>query len=220
MLFGLLTMVVPAHADFVAYTDPSGAGNQTFMGNLALNFTVNSPITVTELGVFNALGDGVIHGLIQVEIFNTDTSTPVTPGLTFHGVYTPVGNDVFQKLVAPVVLGPGNYQVDAVGFGASDPNGNISIPGSTGPMTNSGDGVLMFTGAAWNYTSGSFQIPNTCGSCTTAPSPQNQQFDAGTFEYKSMDEASVVTELTLTMGLAGLGLVWARKRRNHQASQA
>lgn len=208
---GLLASL-PAQADEIAYTDPSDQGTQAFTGNLALDFTVNAPIAVTALGVFNALGNGVITGPIQVAIFQSGSLTPKTE-FTFAGTYATggLGFDVFQKpLSTPVVLGPGNYEVDAVGFSASDLNGNLNTGSSTGPTLDNGGGLLTFTGASWDYST-SLDNPATCPNCV-AGSQQSVQFDAGTFKYTSMDEAPGITELILTMGLAGLALVWARKR--------
>src|SRR5215469_11042230 len=56
---------VSIHADTVAYTDPANQGNQAFPGNVALDFQVLSPTTVTALGAFNAVGNGLITGNIQ-----------------------------------------------------------------------------------------------------------------------------------------------------------
>src|SRR5580700_3603348 len=100
--FALLALAgaVSARADDIAYTDPAGQGKQVWGGNLALNFNVLSPITVTELGVFNASGTGKITGPIEVVIYNTGTNTAVTPEVTFMGNYTPagLGYDVFQAI--------------------------------------------------------------------------------------------------------------------------
>src|SRR6266852_9103832 len=69
VLCALLALTgMSARAD-IAYTDPANQGMQAFGGNLALNFNVNSPITVFDLGVFNASGSGTITGTIQVVIF-------------------------------------------------------------------------------------------------------------------------------------------------------
>lgn len=138
--------------------------------------------------------------------------------VTFAGPYTVVGNDVFQA-ITPIVLGPGTYAVDAVGFSSSDPNGNINL-GSPGPTLNTGGGALSFTGAAYDSNT-TIDNPTSCAGCQSAPSPQNVQFDAGTFTYTtSMDEAPGIMELVLTMSFAGLALVFARKRINNWARRA
>ncbi len=220
-LFGLL-IVLPAQADDLAYNDPAGQGTQDFPDNLALDFTVNSTITLTSLGVFNADGGTSFDGTetAYVAIFNnSDPTTPVavvafTPGTTYSTDGS-LGYDLFQA-ITPVVLGPGSYAVDVVGLTT---NGNLNMGSSSGPTLNTGGGALTFTGAAYDYNT-SLDDPTTCYGCAAAPSPQNQQFDAGTFTY-SMAEAPALIELILTMCLAGLALVASmRRRKNHQASQA
>jgi hypothetical protein len=169
-------------ASTIAYSDPANQGVFGFPANIALNFNVLSPLKVTDLGVFNAAGDGMITGSIDVVIYNTATLAQVTPVVTFHGSYAPggLGFDVFQS-ISPVTLGVGSYQIDAFGFSNTDPFGNINY-GSSGPVLN-GSGVLAFNGASWDGNS-SLDSPTTCGSCQAMPI-QSQQFDAGTFQYQS-----------------------------------
>jgi len=207
VLFGLV-VAVPVRADIQAYTDLGGQGTQSWPGNLGLNFTVNAPISITSLGIFNALGDGIIGGPIQVVIYDTDSNFQVTPVVLFNGFYTPVGFNVFQA-ITPVLLGPGNYQVDAVGFGNPDLNGNLNTGSTSGPVLNSGGGRITFTGASWDYST-TLDHPNTCSTCQAAPL-QYSQFDAGTFTFVAVPEASALIQLTLL--LAVLSLVAALFRR-------
>lgn len=194
-------------ADIVPYSDPSGQGTQSWGGNLALTFNVNSAITVNGLGVYNASGSGFITGTIQVAIFDTTTNTEVTPLATFHGPSTlgAQGYDVFQS-IAPVVLGIGSYEVDAVGFSGADPNGNLNTGSSSGPLLNNDGGRLTFTGAAWDYDSASLDDPTMCLTCKAAPTPQSQQFDAGTFSvpepsfYDILGGFGAVIAVLLTVG--------------------
>jgi hypothetical protein len=104
--FALIMASVCAHSATIAYQDGANEGSQPYGGNLALTFTVNSTITVLDLGAFNASGSGNIFGTIDVAIFNTDTSAQVTPTAVFHGGgYTLIGDDVFQA-ISPTVLTP------------------------------------------------------------------------------------------------------------------
>jgi hypothetical protein len=194
----------------IPYTDQAGNGTQVFSGNLALNFTVNSTITVTDLGVFNATGSGIISGNLKVAIFDFTNNVLVTPIVTFHGVYTVAGAgfDVFQA-ISPVVLGPGNYQVDAVGFNVNDPNGNINLGGS-GPVLNTGGGLLTFTGAAFDG-SVSLDRPTTCVGCQGPPNDEHQ-FSAGTFVF----QAGILTPepgSALLFGAGIGGLIFRLRRR-------
>lgn len=209
--FGLLALAgaVSARADNIAYTDPANQGTQGWGGNLALNFNVLSPITVTELGVFNASGSGTITNPIQVVIYNTGTNTAVTPIVTFKGHYTPggLGFDVFQA-IAPVVLGIGSYEVDAVGFSASDLNGNLNTGSSSGPLLNNFAGSLAFTGASYDA-SPALDDPLTCGGCAALPA-RTHQFDAGTFGVKAVPEPSSL--LIFGTGVLALGMMAFRRK--------
>src|ERR1035438_5405641 len=95
LLVALLALVggLQAYSQIV-YTDPANQGTQNFGGNLALNFTVNTPVTVDALGVFNATGTGLITGPIDVDIYAFTTSSVVASAV-FTGPYTPQGYDVF-----------------------------------------------------------------------------------------------------------------------------
>jgi hypothetical protein len=199
------------HAGVVAYDDPVNQGVQVYTGNLALNFNVNSPITVTDLGVFNATGSGTIAGTIKVVIFDTVNNVAVTPVVTFHGSYAPggLGFDVFQS-ISPVVLGPGSYQVDAVGFSSFDENGNFTISGG-GPLLNDGGGLLTFTGAAYDPNS-TLDQPATCLGCTGPPTSWHE-FDAGTFIFQQTGVPEPATTGLLGTGLVGLAAMLRRRRR-------
>jgi MYXO-CTERM domain-containing protein len=221
IVVGFLTFSVLASAMIAPYSDPGLQGTQTWGGNLALTFTVNSSVTVSALGVFNATGTGNITGPIQVAIYNTVTDLQVTPVATFSGSYTPsaLGYDVFQS-ITPVVLGPGSYEVDAVGFGPNDPNGNLNTGSTTGPLLNSDGGKLTFTGAAWDYDTTGLDEPKTCVICQSAPTPQSSQFDAGTFEVSSTSSTPEPGFYgVLGLGLSGLVFVVSRRRRTRLAGR-
>jgi hypothetical protein len=198
----VLLGVASANASIIAYSDPAN-GDQSWTGNLGLTFDVVSPITVVDLGVFDSTGTGIISGPIQVVIYDTTTNTEVTPVVSFSGDYSSsqIGNDVFQS-ITPVDLAVGSYEVDAVGFNGFNLNGNLMFTGF-GPVLNTGGGLLMFTGAAYDYAT-SLDEPWTCTGCVPAPSPQNQLFEAGTFEYQPA--ASDVPEPG-SFGLAAAGFI-------------
>jgi hypothetical protein len=204
----LLFLASGAFAGNIPYSDPAGQGTQGWTGNLALTFNVNSPITITQMGVFNAAGNGTITGVIDVAIFNTNTGVMVPGTLAvFQGVYATggLGYDVFQH-ITPVTLGPGSYAVDAVGFSAADMNGN-KYWGSTGPQLDNLGGHLTFTGAAYDEST-MLDNPTGCGGCVLGAG-QESQFDAGTF---AVPESSTLATL-LGFGIFNLAAVFGFRRK-------
>jgi len=198
--------------DQIVYTDPAVQHLSTDVpgDDMGLNFTVSEGITVDALGAFNAAGNGIIVGNIQVEIYDFSTGQWVTPPVTFHGTYTPEGDgyDVFQS-ITPVYLAPGDYQVDAVGFQEGDPAGN-QFYGSTGPTTNNLGGALTFTGASYAFV-GVLAPETSCGGCNPLPQ-QNSQFDAGTFEAH-VPEGGASSLYLLFAGLFCLGAILYNSRK-------
>jgi hypothetical protein len=193
------------------YSDPAGQGTQNWYGNLALTFDVNAPITVNALGVYNASGTGLITGPIDIEIYDLTTSSVVAGVTIFSGQYTPQGYDVFQA-ITPVTLAAGDqYEVDAVGFGTPDQNGNLNTGSSTGPILNNLGGAITFTGAAWDYST-TLDQPTTCDTCQTGAA-QNSQFDAGTFEATVPEGGSKLLYLVPTGACCFVAIFSSRRNR-------
>jgi hypothetical protein len=175
-----LLLPSPAHAQTVAYDAIAQAGNQTFTGNLGLDFDVNVAITITSLGVFDSNGDG-ISGTITVAIFNRDTTLQVGPAVSFTGSGDVLVNGSrFRALgAASFGLPPGHYSVVAVGFGPSDLNGNSTLAGPFAASTeNTGSGLISFVGAGRFDTNTSLDFPTI----VPAGAPSNV-FLAGTFQF-------------------------------------
>ncbi len=213
LVFIAATYCGSLHASsIIAYNDPANQGTQSWTGNLGLTFNVNSQIDVTSLGVFNAAGNGTITGTINVVIYN-NSGVAVTPVESFHGTYTTsgFGYDVFQS-ITPILLNPGSYEVDAVGFSSTDLNGNTTTGSSSGPTLNTGGGLLTFTGATYD-SSTTLNDPTGCSGCLTAPSPQNQQFDAGTFTYVPVTSPVPEPSSFLLLGTGMAGIVGMMRRK-------
>src|SRR5690348_18267497 len=63
-------------ADTVAYVVPAGTtGNQNYGGALGMDFNVNSPIVVSQLGVFDDGSDGLQLPL-EARLYQRDDSDP------------------------------------------------------------------------------------------------------------------------------------------------
>jgi len=94
----LVPAVAPMRAATIAYADPADTGNEIWTGNLGEDFTVNSPIEITALGVYNSGQTGTIAGTLEVAIFSSD-GAQVTPTGIFSGTTgTLVGGDLFLNL--------------------------------------------------------------------------------------------------------------------------
>jgi hypothetical protein len=211
-----------ASAEFVAYTGQPNTLKepplQAYGGSLGMDFTVNSAINVDAMGVYDAAGNGVINGTLQVEIFehNADNSwTPITatyaeftsanPGtqdLVNDGPY-----DVYQA-ISPVLLDPGNYSVVAVGFSTQDPNGNTG-DGSLG-ATEDNSGLLTYTGSSRYNTDENDALVFP----TTVDGGPANRYDAGTFEFSEAPEPA--SFILIGTGLALIGFGRRRVLRNRR----
>jgi len=159
-------------ADIIAISDNSGtaAGLQNWPGNLGAQFTVNSAITVTQLGAFD---NGLISNLsgvdgksgVTVGIFNSSgvlvDSVVISP--TSSG--TQIGGDFFVA-VTPFTLAPGNYTL--VSFNDKNFNNQGGTPQATyttSPLVNMNPRNSFVTFC----TGTSFALPTTGGQFGPAP---------------------------------------------------
>lgn len=136
-----------ASAQFQAYSDATGgAGTQDFGGALGLDFTVNSDVTLSQLGVFDNGADGPskpIYAEIWTRSGNTGSLvarmpfTPTSPGALTNGF-------LMKSLNKPLTLAPGDYSVVAHGLSAPDQLANVPSPPS---ITDDGGGLLTFVGS-------------------------------------------------------------------------
>jgi hypothetical protein len=198
MLFGcLLPALLPAIAGAqttIAYDAVAQVGNQHWTGNLGLDFNVNSTIVVTALGAFNANGAAGFVGTVNVQIFNRTTATGVGPVATLSGtVGTLIHGDRFVS-VTPFILPPGSYSVVAVGFSATDLNGNITCQGNPDPSCISGnpfilsaeypgEGSISFVGQGRYDSNATLDYPTLI--LTGSPTPPSNSFLAGTFQFQA-----------------------------------
>lgn len=168
-------------ADVIAYRVPAGtAGNQAFGGPLGMEFDVNVPVVLTEMGVFDDGSDGLSRPITASLYDRTATGSPMVTLPFATGTGAPlVGGSRFQPLAGPLLLRPGfQGTIVAENYGGSERNGN-SHGGPPAWTTDSGGGAISFVGGArWGATQGSYP-PNADGG------PANR-YAAGTFAFQRL----------------------------------
>ena len=128
-------------ATTTAYSGTVTTGGQNWTGQLGQEFTNTVPIIISQLGVFDDARVAGITGSIAVGIVS-DAGAIVVGPVTITGSGDPLVNSYRMRNIAPVTLVPGTYHIVAVGFGATDANGNSGL-GDGVATTNSG-GILTF----------------------------------------------------------------------------
>ncbi len=195
-IFMLIAWAAAAQADIVAYDVPAPSiGNQPWTGSLGMDFNVNSPVTITALGVYDSGQDG-ISGTLSAVIYNRDTGQPVTKTLSFTTSNPGTLNDGsrFLTLTFPVTLVPGNYSVVSWGYSASDLNGNLGFPGLAPSTTNNGGGLISFVSARFSAagTGGVYPTGANGYSSNSLDGPPVNRYYAGTFEFAAGPPVSTI----------------------------
>ncbi len=212
--FALVAVAIQGvRADTIIFNNVPSSGSQNNYA-LGMDFIVNSPVTVTQLGAFDSTNNGAgFNGPITVGIFSVSNASPggsgtlVGTSVILNGTAgTPVGGSRFVS-VTPFTLTPGLYSIVAAGFGlGTDFNGNSQTPGENDIFNADGGNLtLVSKGGRWNDNS-AFAFPNQH---TFANSPYGQSdpvFQAGTFAVPD----GGMTVALLGIGLCGLGLIRRR----------
>lgn len=143
------------HADNIAINAPPEPGNQGFGEGLGIDFTVNAPIQITALGVFDDNADGiaplgsggddtltaVLYGGVDPadrtagSVLATQTFTTSNPGTLAAG-----SSFRFIPLATPITLQPGRYDIAGYGFDAN----NLEFNTGAGQTTDSGGGAITY----------------------------------------------------------------------------
>ena len=212
----MLVILLPtqAMAGFVAYNVDSGAvGTQEFGASLGLDFIVNEPILVTQLGIFDSGSDGLGRDITADLWSRNDGGTPddfsddagidklATLLFTSNDPGTLVNGNRLKPLASSLVLSPGAYTIVGHGYGAGEPNGNTAGPADDEKAVNDGGGLITFVGDA------RFGDPATPGSFPGSKDggPVNR-YAAGTFEFQVVPEpATSVLALLAIFMLLGYG---------------
>jgi len=198
----------------IAYDAPSTTlGNQGFHGgndgpwNLGEQFTVNSAVTVTELGAFDSGLNGWGTETITVAIYNSANAI-VGSSVAFSGISGPSegtlapGSAYRFQAVAPISLAAGQtYTIVASGLGSLqnyDWNAYYN-GGNTVITTDTGGGLLSFNNSYYSSYSGTPALPGNLDPNGPAA------YGAGSFNFTPVPEAAGFA----LAGVAMLGLVYA-----------
>jgi hypothetical protein len=160
-----------------------------------MDFDLNMPILITELGVFDSGANGLLGGgTFSARLYDRDTQAKLAE-LIFSGADpgTLVGGSRFKPLATPIELPAGFHGVIvADGYNASEPNFNSF--GGAGPSTmNSGGGAISFVGSArWGATPGTFPTNLDGG-------PANR-YGAGTFNFTGWAVGELLGSGTVNVG--------------------
>jgi hypothetical protein len=173
-----LSLETAAKAD-VIFNNARTTGNQ-WGYDVGMDFTVNSAVSVTALGTFDAnistltdpvttaqinasLQQGESSGnypIIHVGIFNVATGTEVSPTANFFyndpniANYYAIAGSIFQN-ITPFILGPGVYSIVATGYTVNLASGIIlNFPNPPTPTFNTLLGALSFPSTGYARSNG------------------------------------------------------------------
>ncbi|RIK76566.1 MAG: hypothetical protein DCC68_19115 [Planctomycetota bacterium] len=194
----------PAPDAHVAYLTAPGVGTHTFAGNLGMDFQVDRPIRVTELGVFDSGQDG-IKGAVGVSLWirsqnNVTTQLAMLDFSAGEGRLEPGTGSRFLPLETPLILQPGTYTINATGFVGQDRYGQAQDAAPVNGTTDGANGAVRFVGSARfatdpnRFTFEPFhRYPNRVDT-----GPFNK-WAAGTFKYEMPFDALFDTDVADTM---------------------
>jgi hypothetical protein len=187
LLLVLAVMTSAVLADTIAYVVPKGtSGNQNYTGALGMDFNVNAPIVVTQLGVFHSCaGFDDLHAPLQAQLYERDDCNPsnstlmATINFTVDNPGTAMDSSLFKPLDTPITLPAGfNGTIVASGYGDPENNGN-GYGNQTVPWTtDDGGGLITFVGG------GRYGNDPTMFPATVDGGPVNR-YAAGTFVFKA-----------------------------------
>ncbi len=189
----------------IAYVTKKGTvGNQRYPGPLGHDFTVEKPIVISRLGVFDSEADGlkrtITASIWSRDVRNTPEDTSDDTGIAklVEITFTPqepgelVESNRFKALEKAVRLPIGDYTVMAHGYGIGEPNGNMSgevaVDGFRGrKLTDGGPGILRFVGNGRFIREKVLDVDRDLNKFPFHIHPGTQVkpdvFSAGTFEY-------------------------------------
>ena len=146
----------PAFPGELAYMIEQGTvGNQNFTGALGMDFILDEPIRVLELGAFDSGADGLKRPITVTMWARNDQGSPdfaddsgdeILGEVQFIEENDGELRDAHRmiELDDDVILEPGSYSIVASGYGDGEPNGNVGTPG----MSVSDNQIITFVGGS------------------------------------------------------------------------
>jgi len=223
----------------VIFNDQRVAGNQ-WGYDVGMDFTVNSAVSVTALGTFDAnlfnlgytsdpvstaqinqtLFAGESSGnfpVIQVGIFNVATGIQVSPTASFFyndpniANYYAIAGSIFQN-ITPFLLGPGVYSIVATGYTVNLASGiTLNFPNPPTPTFDTLVGALTLNGNARSNGNGVGAPPLTFPNNFVTPE-SSPDFLAGTFIATAPRTVPDGGSTVALLGLAFVGLGSLRRK--------
>lgn len=188
---GTVQYLVTPTATSAAYSATATVGNQTYSERLGLVFTVNSPIDVTSLGIFDD-GQNGLNGTLQVGIVRNSDGVTMAGPISMTGSGDSLIGGFRTRAISPVTLPAGTYTVVSVGHSASEKNANTAVAPLTTAVATNGGSVITFNSSS--YGGVGFGLPTT-------PYAVSNTFHAGTFRYKTSC-AGAASTITVTVNPA------------------
>jgi hypothetical protein len=191
------------------------AGNQGFGGALGIDFIVNRPIRILQLGAFDDGSDG-FNTEITVELWTReDEGTPDDFGDDFGEeilVSTVFSEDnpgdvlegfQFRDLDSPIILEPGPYTIVGWGYNGSEMNGNDGNAGNF-PTEQTESDAIEFVGVS------RFGADGAGGDFPDTPDGGPEvRYGAGSFTFDEGDSLPFeITQISLDQATRSVTMVW------------
>ncbi len=186
--------VTPSTTSYYPFVANSSTGNQSFHGELGMDFRVNAAggIVINQLGAFDHQGNGILgtqpdgngnYG-IRVAIFSKATQA-IVPGLStvIVGNGDSYSGNYRYKNIPAVTLPQGDYIVIAKGYNGNELVGNSYAGGSPYPAGDNAGGAITYLNYAYYGPDNALGFSYPAGAINVGTS---SIYKAGTFVYKTL----------------------------------
>jgi hypothetical protein len=196
-------------------SSPTPYGNQAYSG-VGVEFTVNSPIDVYALGIFEPTGSVIGAAALTADLMTLTGTVLASQTFTSAASGSPNGNGYSFTSIAPLKLADGTYYLMGYGWDSNNQEHNSNVDNSNPDIFNTAGGLVSFVQAVWG---GQFDAPGTVPTNTYGPTAPNF------FSAANIDFAAAPLPSTWTMLIAGfvglLGfLALGGKKRNAATTAA